>query len=122
MAALWPHVLKADLEISFAHKDFVWKNNASSNAAVICSIIGIRNNSRDPKRLFADNIESIVDNINGYLVNAPSVAVEGTRNGMFGLAPMEYGNKPVEGGHLILTEEEKDALIRGGRRGNSRNR
>ncbi|PJE32863.1 Type II restriction/modification system, DNA methylase subunit YeeA [Pseudooceanicola antarcticus] len=111
VAALWPHVLGSNLEIGFAHKDFKWRNNASANAAVICSIIGIRNQSKEPKRLFADNLESSADNINGYLVNAPTVAVEGTRNGLFGLPSMEYGNKPVEGGYLLFTAEEKDALL-----------
>src|SRR5690606_15368674 len=38
VAALWPHILSAELEIAFAHKDFKWRNNASANAAVICSI------------------------------------------------------------------------------------
>jgi hypothetical protein len=111
VAALWPHVLEDDLEIGFAHKDFKWQNNASSNATVMCSVIGIRNQCRESKRLFADGIESAADNINGYLVNAPSVAVEGTRTGLFGLASMDYGNKPVEGGHLILTQDEKEALV-----------
>lgn len=111
VAALWQHVLEDDLEIGFAHKDFKWRNNASANAAVICSIVGLRNPSKDQKRLFADDIESSADNINAYLVNAPTVAVEGTRNGMFGLPAMDYGNKPVEGGHLILTEDEKKALV-----------
>lgn len=110
VAALWPHVLGDDLEIGFAHKDFKWRNNASANAAVICSIIGMRNVSKEPKRLVADGLDSAVENINGYLVNAPSVAVEGTRTGLFGLPAMDYGNKPVEGGHLLLTHEEKDDL------------
>lgn len=47
VAALWPHVLQDDLEIGFAHKDFKWRNNASANATVICSIIGLRNASGD---------------------------------------------------------------------------
>lgn len=107
VSALWPHVLGSDLEIGSAHRDFKWRNNASANAAVICSVVGIRNRSKDDKRLFADGIESVVENINGYLINAPSVAVDGTRDGLFGLPPMDYGNKPVEGGFLILTEAEK---------------
>ena len=111
VAALWPYVLEDDLEIGFAHKDFKWRNNASANAAVICSIVGLRNLSKEGKRLYAEGLESSAENINAYLVNAPTVAVEGTRNGMFGLPVMDYGNKPVEGGHLILTEDEKKALI-----------
>ena len=33
---LWPKIYKLGVEISFAHKDFKWSNNASHNAAVIC--------------------------------------------------------------------------------------
>ncbi|MCK0138658.1 DNA methyltransferase [Aliiroseovarius sp. F47248L] len=111
VAALWPHVLEPDLEIGFAHKDFKWRNNASANAAVICSIIGLRNVTRVPKRLFANGVESLVDNINAFLVHAPSVSVVGTRDGLFGLPSMDYGNKPVEGGFLLMTEEEKSTLL-----------
>lgn len=109
--ALWPHILKNNIEIGFAHKNFKWRNNASANAAVICSIIGIRISSQEPKRLFSDGIESIVENINPYLVNAPSIRIEGTRDTLFGLPKMDYGNKPVEGGHLILTENDKNRLL-----------
>lgn len=110
VAALWPHILEDNLEIGFAHKDFKWRNNASANAAVICSIIGLRNASKEPKRLFTDGLESVVENINAYLVNAPSIAVESIRKRLFGLPTMDYGNKPVEGGFLILTAEERAAI------------
>ncbi|MFS2319151.1 class I SAM-dependent DNA methyltransferase [Maricaulis sp. D1M11] len=111
VAALWPHVLGEDLEIGFAHKDFKWRNNAKSNAAVVCSIIGVRNRSGAPKRLIVGGTDFAAANINGYLVNSPDVSVEGTRKGFFGLPSMDYGNKPVEGGHLILSAEEKDQLL-----------
>jgi hypothetical protein len=111
VAALWPEVIKKDLEISFAHKDFKWRNNASSNAAVICSIIGLRNRESGPKRLFAENTELTAPNINCYLSNGPNVYVFSTRESMFNLPTMVYGNKPVEGGHLLLTCEERETLV-----------
>lgn len=110
VAALWPHILSVELEIAFAHKDFKWRNNASANAAVICSIIGLRNKSSLKKRLFHDELEAVADNINPYLVAGPTIYVEGTRIGKFGLPAMDYGNKPVEGGNLILEEGEKEQL------------
>lgn len=109
--ALWPHILRDGIEIGFAHKDFKWRNNASSNAAVICSIIGLRNQSDASKKLFVDDTESIAENINAYLVIAQNVAIEGTRAPLFGLPNMDYGNKPVEGGFLILSNEEKNSLL-----------
>lgn len=111
VAALWPHVLGRNLEIYFAHKDFKWRNNASSNAAVICSIIGVRNKSTHTKRLFHDGVGSIVDNINGYLVNGKDVFIETQRKSLFGLPFMDYGNKAADGGFLILDPTEFDALV-----------
>lgn len=112
VAALWPNVLHEDLEIFFAHKDFRWRNNAAKNAAVVCSIIGIRQISQGAKRLFANGTEIPARNINAYLANGPNVFVEGARSSLFGLPAMDYGNKPVEGGHLLLTEEEKVEFLR----------
>ncbi|WP_260926721.1 class I SAM-dependent DNA methyltransferase [Novosphingobium sp. 9] len=111
VAALWPYVLEGDLEIGFAHKDFKWRNNASANAAVICSVIGIRNSSKEPKRLFVDGIESVIENINAYLVAGPSLYVEAIRNGIFGLPYMDYGNKPADGGFLILSVDERNSIM-----------
>lgn len=105
-SALWPHVLGSDLEIGFAHKSFKWKNNASANAAVICSIIGIRGKCSKKKWLFSNDLVVEAKNINAYLVNAPDIYVEGGRDGKFGLPQMDYGNKPVEGGNLILSADE----------------
>lgn len=110
VAVLWPHVLGSEIEIAFAHRDFKWRNNASANAAVICSIIGLRNLNSAQKRLFHDGIEAIVDNINPYLVDGPIAYVEGNRSAIFGLPTMDYGNKPVDGGHLILDASEKDEI------------
>lgn len=110
VSSLWPHILRDDLEIGFAHRNFKWKNNAASNAAVICSIIGIRNRNSRTKYLYDEDHVVEVKNINAYLVNAPDIFVEGTRTVIFGLPVMDYGNKPVEGGHLILSPEEARAL------------
>lgn len=111
VAALWPHILSDDLEIGFAHRNFKWRNNASANAAVICSIVGIRNRSTEPKRLFDEGTETAVQNISPYLVSGPNVYVEATRTGLFGLSAMDYGNKPADGGFLILSDEEKASLL-----------
>jgi hypothetical protein len=110
VAAFWPYVLGADLEIGFAHRSFKWKNNASKNAAVICVIVGIRRKSSSPKIIFDDELALQAKNINAYLANAVDVFVDGTRDGLFGLPCMDYGNKPVEGGNLILQPEEARKL------------
>jgi hypothetical protein len=110
VAALWPHVLTHGVEIGFAHQPFKWRNNAAANAAVECVIVGIRARSTKEKRILAENTKSVANNINPYLVDGPNVIVQSTRKALFGLPEMDYGNKPVEGGNLILSRNEADEL------------
>lgn len=111
VGALWPYVLKDGVEIGFAHTSFKWRNNASSNAAVICVIVGLRNVSNQPKRLFTGTLEAQAANINAYLLDGPDMFVGTETRSIFGLPYMEYGNKPTDGGHLILSPEERDDLL-----------
>ena len=111
VGALWPAILSDGVEIGFAHTSFKWRNNASANAAVICVVVGLRNESRAPKRLFAEDLSATVGNINAYLLDGPLLFVDAEARSIFGLPYMEYGNKPTDGGHLILSPEEKDELL-----------
>ncbi len=111
VAAFWPHVLTDGIEIGFAHRDFKWRNNASANAAVICSIIGLRNVSSASRRIFSAGIESSADYVNAYLINGDAVYVSTSSKSLFSLPKMHYGNKPVDGGGLIMNRQQRDDLI-----------
>jgi hypothetical protein len=50
-------------------------------------------------------------NINPYLVDAPDVLVAGRARPICGAPRMTYGNKPSDGGHLILGAAERDELL-----------
>ena len=50
--------------------------------------------------------------INGYLMDAPDAWIESRTKPLCDVPEMRSGGKPVEGGHLILTTEEKDALLK----------
>lgn len=111
---LWPAILSSGHEIEFAHTSFKWKNLASHNAGVIVIIVGISAHSSRRKRLFYEDAdgtthEKICSNINAYLVDAPNVVVESERSPLIPNAPMMFGNMPRDGGHLIVSTNEKDA-------------
>ncbi|MGV1754047.1 class I SAM-dependent DNA methyltransferase [Agrobacterium sp. CG674] len=108
---LWPHIMKDGVEIFFAHRKFKWRNNASSNAAVICSIVGLTSKNVPCKKIFVDDLAHDSDDINAYLIDGANIYVHPTRMEMFGLPTMVYGNKPVDGGGLILSKSEYDDLI-----------
>ncbi len=109
---LWPAVLSDDLEISFAHRSFKWRNSAARNAAVVCSIVGMRNKSKSPKRLFEGDYAEVVRHINGYLVNYPDVWVRGvTGKSLYDLPHMAFGNMPYDGGKLLFNPQQKTEFL-----------
>lgn len=108
---IWPLVSKMENEIFFAYSPFNWTNNAKSKAGVTCSIIGIRKIGNDKKYLYTNNLRKQVLSINGYLTTGSEVYITKSLSSISKLPAMITGNSPYEGGHLLLTSEEKDKLI-----------
>lgn len=109
--ALWPYVLKKN-KIFFAHRPFKWRNNASSNAAVDCVVVGVSPADQgDEARLFDDGTVSNCKVINGYLVDAPILYISQRGSPLFGIPQMIYGSMPNDGGALIVEEDEANLLI-----------
>ena len=108
---LWPEILRHDIEIGFAHRSFKWRNNASANAAVICVIVGLRQKSHDPKRLFEGDVEEAAGNINAYLLNGPLTYIEGRSQNLFGLHEMNFGCMPYDAGNLLMDSAGKAKLL-----------
>lgn len=109
---LWPLITRSGHEIAFAHTSFKWANLASNKAGVTVVIVGIGPKSRQPKILYSisdggTTLRQEVENINAYLVPAPDIIVEKSSRPKFGLGEMDFGSKPVDGGHLFLTAQEK---------------
>jgi hypothetical protein len=108
---VWPLVLTGSIEIYFAHKEFKWTNNAKHQAGVICSIIGLRANSKKPKYLYTENRKKAVANINAYLIASNNIFIKTRKKLLSDLPAMKTGNSPREGGHLIFTAEEKRSFL-----------
>ena len=108
---LWPHIFNLGLEIFTAYKSFKWSNSAKKNAGVTVSIIGLRSISRKPKHIFNGTIKQYVDNINAYLSTGRNVFILKSSRPISHLPIMASGNKPVDGGGLILTSAEKNKIL-----------
>jgi hypothetical protein len=111
VAMLWPLILNMGLEIGFAYKSFKWKNLAASNAAVICVIVGLRKKQNSRKIIFDGDQLRVVENINPYLIDARNVIVRKQNESLSTLPKMDYGNKPTDGGNLILSPTEAETLL-----------
>jgi hypothetical protein len=112
---LWPLIFNTGNKIAFAHTSFKWANLASHNAGVTVVIVGIATEAEKARRIFsvADDgtaLEKQVDFINAYLVSGPNVMVEKVSRPLSGQAEMSFGNKPVDGGHLLLSGDEVVAI------------
>ncbi len=108
---LWPRIFGLGVEIYFAHKDFQWSNNAAKNAAVICSIIGLKVEGKESKRLYAEGMVREVDCIGPYLVPGNKTVVTPARASISGLSPMITGNSAYDGGHLLLSDGDRRELV-----------
>ena len=114
VAILWKHLFSHGVHIDFAHRTFVWDSEASLKAHVHCVIVGF---SKAPntaeKRIFDNGKEKIVKNINGYLIEADNVFIENTNVPICkGIPHMRSGNKPIDDGNYLFTEEEMQAFIK----------
>ena len=100
-----------DVFINFAHNTFRWDSEANDKAQVHCIIIGFSHFERDNKVLFENGNPTRCSNINAYLLDAPNVILQSRNKPICDVPSMVYGNKPADGGCLIFSKEEKDALI-----------
>lgn len=116
VATLWPSVFGLGLNIHIAYPTFTWANNARDKAAVHVIIVGLSGQSKT--RQLYQQIEGrwhskLVSNISPYLIEGNNVAVLAKTKPMIdGVPPLLFGNKPTDGGHLLMNRAERDSLLK----------
>jgi type I restriction-modification system DNA methylase subunit len=117
-AVLWNILYsKYSIKIQFAHRTFLWKNEAKGNAAVHVVIIGFGLVDKRNKYLF--EYESIasepqvrrVKNINPYLLEGKDMVIVKRRTPLCMVSEISFGSMPNDGGNFLLTDDEKHDLI-----------
>lgn len=113
---LWPLMFERGIQIHFAHTAFKWSNLAASNAGVTVVIVGGTTNHRKNTFLFSEDeaglpIQQSGSRINAYLVHGADVIVEPRSKPPDSRGLMLKGNMPSDGGHLILSPEDRNAII-----------
>ncbi|MGI4779094.1 MAG: class I SAM-dependent DNA methyltransferase [Janthinobacterium lividum] len=112
---LWPELLRLGCQIEFAHTSFRWANLASHNAGVTVAVVGFTGRPRNPRRLFSVDksgitVERQCANINPYLAAGETIIVEKASKPLSELSEMTFGNTPIDGGHMLLSRGDYDAL------------
>ena len=115
VSAIWKPIFeKFGIHFDFAYRTFRWDSEASLKAHVHCVIIGFSScETQKEKKIYLDkNSKTISKNINGYLMDAPDVWVEGISKPLCNVPALFNGGKPTEGGNLILTIDEKEEYVK----------
>jgi hypothetical protein len=118
-SVLWGQMLnRHGIKIHFAHRTFKWTNEAKGKAAVYCVIVGFANFNSANKTIFEyEDIRSEAHaiqakNINPYLVDAKDLLIYTTSRPICDVPPMSFGNMPLDGGHLLLSDDEKKQFLK----------
>lgn len=113
VAPLWSTLLKKySVSLLFAYRTFIWNSEAKDKAAVHCVIIGFTTTQVNRNRIiFESNNPIKVNTINPYLIDAPNVLIENRSKPLCNVPNMLLGNKPSDGGNLILTGEERSEIL-----------
>ncbi len=100
------------LNIIFAYQTFKWNSEASEKAAVHCVIVGLSSDNPKQKTLFTSDGKAVtVSNISPYLTEGTSTFAVSQKEPLCNVPKMNFGNQPRDGGHFILTDDEKNEIL-----------
>lgn len=114
VAGVWkPLFDRFNIHIDFAHRTFRWDSESNSKAHVHCVIVGFSCTPNNNKRkLYTNERMQLVDNINAYLIDAHNVFIESKNQPICNVPKMTTGNRPADGGHLIIEAEDYEEFIK----------
>jgi MmeI, DNA-methyltransferase domain/MmeI, target recognition domain/MmeI, N-terminal domain/MmeI, C-terminal domain/MmeI, helicase spacer domain len=118
VGVLWNELFKRyHLKIHFAHRTFAWASEARGKAHVHVVIVGFGAFDAENKRIYdydAANGQvhvAVVKNISPYLIEGSDVVALSRPRPVSPVPEIVFGNMPNDGGHLLLTEDERIELL-----------
>ena len=97
--------------INFAYRTFIWDSEAAAKAHVHCVIIGFAKFNRNEKYIYDGDYKKKAKNINYYLVDGANIIVESRNKPLCNVPQMIYGNKPADGGALIIEDYDYKKFV-----------
>jgi len=115
---LWNYLFQRyKLKIHFAHRTFAWASEARGKAHVHVVIVGFGATDVVAKYIYDYHVDeshpSITkpQNISPYLVEGPDSAVSNRSEPLCSVPKMSWGNKPTDGGFLLLDADDRKSLL-----------
>ncbi|MCK9268194.1 MAG: N-6 DNA methylase [Alkaliphilus sp.] len=108
---LWKPLFDEGVVFNFAHRSFQWDSEATQKAQVHVVIIGFSMIEKKEKYIYSGQNIKKVDKINAYLVETQNVFVESRTTPLCNVPEIGIGNKPIDDGNYLFTEEEMKKFI-----------
>jgi len=116
VGVLWSFLFDRGINIRFAYRTFVWSSEAKGKAHVHCVIIGFSLSEPVNRWIFESDGNTLtkrkVARISRYLVDADDIVVTNRREPLCDVPKLAIGNKPIDGGHYLFSDEEKVEFIK----------
>ncbi len=115
---LWSELLSRRVKILFAHRTFTWENEARGKAHVHVVIIGFGAFDAGGKLIYDHDSKSekvsatLARNISPYLVEGSDFCLANRSMPLCAVPEMRFGSMPRDGGHFILTDSEREELLK----------
>ena len=117
VSILWKPLFESGVHIDFAYRTFIWDSEASIKAHVHCVIVGFSRAVNNKQKIIYSGENAIpANNINGYLLDAENIFIEKRMKPLCNVPEIALGGQAIDGGFLILTEEEKEEFLEKGSR------
>lgn len=112
VSILWKPLFESGVHIDFAYRTFIWDSEASIKAHVHCVIVGFSRAVNNKQKIIYSGENAIpANNINGYLLDAENIFIEKRMKPLCNVPEIALGGQAIDGGFLILTEEEKEEFL-----------
>lgn len=109
---LWAPLLDSGAHIDFAWRTFIWDSEASEKAHVHCVIVGFSYAvSPTAKVIYDRDTATPATHINAYLIDGEDIVARSQSRPICDVPQIGIGNKPIDGGNYLFTEEEKKAFL-----------
>ena len=114
VALVWkPLIEEQNVHIDFAYRTFRWDSEASVQAHVHCVIIGFSVGCpTDVCKIYDGDDVIPCSNISPYLLDAPTVFIDRRSEPLCDVPPFVRGCQPTDDGNFILTEDERNDLLK----------
>ena len=112
VGSLWKRILNDErCEITFAVRSFVWNNESVDSAKVHVVIVGFAKKAQKEKVIFTNEQKTIAREINGYLIDAPSITIEECSKPLCNVPAIVRGSQATDDGNYLFTPEEKKEFL-----------